>query len=351
MDTPVRIGIAGVDDRRLVAELGALPIRPEVRSFASLYEGTESLVAMRPDLLFVGAPEGAGAMADLIGALRLLRGLQPALASVVVAPSGREVHLHDLCERTGARILLQPFRPGDLAGVVAQALAGSDRPRDDVFLDLARGFADEINNPLLFLMGHLQLLQLQLDPTTGRDLREQVDAALAGASRIQGTVDRIRLLAQAAAGPRHSEPFDLAAELTQVVTSHFAEPPVPPLLREPELGPFVVRGDAALLRPALELLARVAAELRDLGGGVHFVLTRLDGAVRLRLGLAGPGFEEWRLPRTFEPYYLNRLVRGSSHGLALFLVQTAVHAHRGLATARRLPEGQLAIDLHLRTVD
>ena len=33
--------------------------------------------------------------------------------------------------------------------------------------------------------------------------------------------------------------------------------------------------------------------------------------------------------------------------ISLFLVQTTVHAHGGQATARRLPDGSLALDLVL----
>jgi len=348
MDKPVRIGIAGVDDRRLPAELHALPLRPEVHVFPSLYEGTGPLVALQPDVLFIGIDEDHAAAADLVGALRLLRALLPSLSVVAVAPAAREVPLRDLCARTGALLLVTPFQPRDLASTLDHALAAADRPRDEVFLDLARGFADEINNPLLFLMGHLQLLQLQADPEGQKDQLDQLASALAGASRIQATVDRIRLLAQAASGPRQHERIDLFAEVSAAIARHVTLLPLPAIVREPDDARFEVDGDGELLRPALDLLVRVAAEMHALGCGIHFVLTRLEAGLRLRLSLLGPGLEDWRLPRTFEPYYLNRLLRGSSQGLSLFLVQTAVHSHRGLATARRLPDGSLAIDLVLR---
>jgi hypothetical protein len=108
-----------------------------------------------------------------------------------------------------------------------------------------------------------------------------------------------------------------------------------------------IRGGHLGLDESLEVLTRVAAELHSVGCQVHFQLARLEGALRLRMALRGPGLEDWRLPRTFEPYYLNRLLRGSSQGLSLFVVQTAVHAHGGQATARRLPDGSLAVDLLL----
>ena len=42
-----------------------------------------------------------------------------------------------------------------------------------------------------------------------------------------------------------------------------------------------------------------------------------------------------------------RLVRGQSHGLGLFLAQTVVHGHRGQATARRHRDGTLQLDFLL----
>ncbi|MGE3175639.1 MAG: histidine kinase dimerization/phospho-acceptor domain-containing protein [Planctomycetota bacterium] len=351
MDRPVRIGLAGLEDRRLSAELRALPLQPEVREFGDVYDDTEPLVAFRPQVLVLDGPAPGRPATDLVGAVRVLRALLPGLALIVTAPGAREVELGPFCDRTGAHLLRTPFRSGDLAAALDRALAGGDRPRDEVFLDLARGFADEINNPLMFLMGHLQLLQAQIDPATGQALREQLQSALAGAQRIQGTVDRVRLLAQAAMGPRTQAPIDLHAQLHAAIERQQPRPPLPPVLREPDGADVTVRGDAELLLPALDLLAMVACEVHALDCTVHFALWRLERAVRLRLSIHGTGLDDWRLPRTFEPYYLNHLLRGSSQGLALFVVQTAVHAHGGQATARRLPDGAVAIDLHLPAGD
>ena len=343
MDRPVRIAIANGRDPPLAGELAALPMATAIATFGSLFADTEALVAHAPDLLFVG-DDAAADGAELSGAIRLLQALRPDLAVVIVAEATREVALHDVCTRTGARLLRTPLQAGELSSVVDHALAGGNRPREEVFLDLARGFADEINNPLLFLMGHLQLLQLQCET---EELRQQLATAMSGAARIQSTVERVRLLAQAASGPRQIDLVDLRAELQTGIAQHFTAAP-PPVLCEPDSASFTIRGDRELLRPAIDLLLRVAAELQGLGTAAHCVLTRFERAVRLRLQLVGPGLESWRLPRTFEPYYLNHLLRGSSHGLALFVVQAAVHGHRGLCTARRLPGDALAIDLSLR---
>src|SRR5262245_34844939 len=337
MDRPVRVGLAGIADPRLLGDLRALPSRPELHSFPSLYDEIGRILAVQPDVLFVG---GEGDGRDLGGALRLLHGLQPRLPVVVVAAAGSEVALGPVCERTGARLLLLPLTPGALANALEQALQGSNRPGQDVFLDLARGFADEINNPLLFLMGHLQLLKAQRDPAAEGDLQAQLGAALEGSQRIHAAVDRIRQLSVAANGPRQYQTVDLLLALQQAK----AAPGLPdlPVICEPADARFLLLGDPDLLQPALKLLVQVAAELHELGCKEHFELVHLGTTVRLRLSLQGPGLDEWRLPRTYEPYYLNRVLRGSSQGLSLFFVQTAVHGHGGQATARRLPDGSLA---------
>jgi nitrogen-specific signal transduction histidine kinase len=344
MDRRVRIGVAGLADPRLHEALRALPTRPEVQVLPDLYGGIELLLQQPADVLFLAAEADSARQA---GALRLFRGVQPTTAVVLVAPLAREIELAPLIEQTGARLLMLPLQPGAVAAVLEQALSGSDRPREEQFLDLARGFADEVNNPLLFLTGHLQLLQSGFEVGAERDRRDQVAAALAGAQRVQGLVDRIQQIARAAGGPRRSEPLDLAAAMQTEIARLPSLPAALHLLLEPETARFQVLADPDLLAPALTLFVQVAGELLQLRCSAQLSLTRLQGAVRVRLQLAGPGVAGWRLPRTFEPYYLNRTLRGTSHGLSLLLVQTAVHAHGGQATARRLPDESLAIDLTL----
>lgn len=345
MERPARIAVANLDDGNLCTELRAMPSRPEVRSFETLYDAVDAVVAFRPDVLFVGdSPD----LDDLPGALRMLRGLLPGLATFVVVAAEREVEIAPLAQRAGARVLVWPPQPGELAGALERALTGSDRPRDEVFLDLARGFADEINNPLLFLTGHLQLLDARLGASADKDVRDQIAAAIAGAGRIQTSVERIRALSRAAAGPRRSVPVDLRELATQA--THAAPARGTPLdlnVAQPDQT-FVVAGDPDLLQPAIEQFVQVGREIRELGLHVAIELDVTESAVRLRMQIAGKGLRDWRLPRSYEPYYLNRLLRGSSHGLALFLVQTTVHAHRGQATARRLREDLLVLDLSFR---
>ena len=359
MERPVRIGIAGLEDQSLLDELSTLPSRPEHQTFPDLFGEADAIVHADLDVLVLGAPADS---TELGGALRVLRSLAPGLGLIVAASDEREVELLPICRRSQARWLRLPLHKGALAAALEQALVHSDRPSEEVFLDLARGFADEVNNPLMFLSGHLQLLQVQLGDSDP-DVIEQVRAAMEGTTRIQRSVERIRLVSRAALGPRSREDIDLDLVLNQALTdaakavqngdvrdgltSAEAASNGPTVVREPTAGPFRISGERQVLEQALTLFAQVGCELHRFFGEVHFELTRVDAAIRLRLLAAGPAVADWRLPRSFEPYYLNRLLNGTAHGLSLFLLQTAVHAHGGQATARRMPSGALALDVQL----
>lgn len=344
MDSPARIAVVGPVDDRLTANVRALPLSPEVRHWPSLCADIEALTRFQPSLLLIAlGPESA----EEIGALRLLRHLWPAVGVLLITTAAREVNDTALAKRLGARLLVDPELPGRLAEAIEQAFHGADRPRGDVFVDLARGIADEVNNPLMFVAGHLQLLRGGFDPATERDRRDQVSAALGGVQRIQTAVDRLRLVADAAGGPRRVQPVDLATVLGRA----FVERSEPSPRNAPTLaiadGAHVVPGDPEQIAAALGAITTFAADLANVGAAVQLRLDALPNGRRVRLAAAGPGLASWALPTTFEPYYPNRALRGQGFGMGLFLAQTVVLGHRGQATARRTSDGTLQIDFVL----
>jgi len=344
MDRAVRIAVVGPVDNHLVDDLRGLPLSPEVRGFQSVHGDTEALSGFEPDLLVASV---ADTQAEDIGALRLLRNLWNHLGIILVTDIAGEIEAVPVAARIGARVLIYPDKPGLLAATVEQALLGGDRPRADVFLDLAHGMADEINNPLLFVSGHLQLLHAGLDPTTDRGRRDQVRSVLDGVNRIQVTLDRLRLLSQAANGPRSRQPVDLAELLRTALATRSGTEDAKAAVTIGE-GDLAVPGDADQLGSAIGEIVRFADAMTEAGTAGEMVLETLDAAVRLQVVLRGDALAQWRLPHTFEPFYPSRMLRGHGHGLALFLAQTIVLGHGGQATARRLVNGSLQIDFVLR---
>ncbi|HEB53939.1 MAG TPA: HAMP domain-containing histidine kinase [bacterium] len=342
MDRPLRIAVVGAPDDRLVGDLRQLPLQPEVKALASLVGDTEALMRLQPDLLLAWLPEPPD---EDVGALRLLQRLWPALAVALVGPSDKEVVLAPIARRLSARVLTYPDAPGQLAAAIEQLLHGGDRPPPELFVDLAHGLADEINNPLLFVSGHLQLLRATFDAATERDRRDQIDAALAGLQRIQTSVDRLRLLSQAAGGPAHREPVDLGELLTQAIAQRAAHAPAATVALPN--GTHAVSGDRDQLALAAAAMVQFADELAALTDDCHLHLEPVGDALRVRIRARGQALAGWRLPHTFEPFYPQRLLRGQSHGLGLFLAQTIVLGHRGQATARRLPGGDLQVEFVL----
>jgi signal transduction histidine kinase len=342
MDRPVRIAVVGPVDDRLLADLRALPLPPEVRQWPSLVEASDAVARFHADVLCVGlGPDPA----EEIGALRLCRNLWPSLGVVLLSDPAHEVQHAPLAARLGARLLVYPDGPGQLAAVLERARQGATGPEPDVLHDLARGVADEVNNPLMFVAGHLQLLRGGLDPIRDPGRREQVDAVLAGVQRIQAAVDRLRLVAEAARGPTRREPVDLAALLAAAVAGRAGDRAAA-TLRIAD-GTHVVGGDGDQLRGAVGGIVQFADGLAQLGASSHLDLAELPGGRRLRLTAAGSGLAAFRLPQGFEPFYPSRALRAPGLGLDLFLAQTVFLGHRGQATVRRLRDGALQFDFVL----
>jgi len=345
MNRPVRIAVIGDVDEHLVGELRALPLGPEVRSLTSIVGDTEALMRFQPDVLLARLGEDPS---EDVGAVKLLRRLWPALAVGVLADAQREVQLAPVAKRMSAELIDYPSANGQLAAAVEQLLQGGDRPRPELFVDLAHGLADEINNPLMFVSGHLQLLLAQLESSGDDDRGGQVQAALQGLTKIQAAVDRLRLLSEAADGPRRRVRVDLAGLIAGAVAARTPDAPNASVEMPP--GEQVVEGDREQLSLAVTAIVEFADEVAAIAAQSHLVLSADATALRVRLVIRGQGLATWRLPNTFEPFYPQRLIRGQSHGLGLFLAQTVVHGHHGQATARRLPDGSLQLDFLLPAV-
>lgn len=326
MPAVVRIAVVGAGTDRLVSALRALPLAPDVAPFHSLFADSEALTRFQPEVLLMTPPDDPTAV---VGALRLLRHLLPGLSILLVCEPSEEVVMAPLAQQLGVQLLADWHRPGRLVAGIEQARSGGQRPSLTTFVDLAHGIADAINNPLQLVAGHLQLVRSMLpDPQDNGP----VTAALAGVRRIQNTIDTLRAIAEAADGPTERQPVDLAQVLhggTEAATGVVAQEP-----KLPNPGNRV-DGDRRQLQAAAAALLRFAAGLND--AGFQATVRLLDGprSAGFELIMTGDGLDGWLLPRTFEPYYPNRMLRGGSHGLDLFLAQAVTLGHGGQAQAQR----------------
>lgn len=344
METRVRIAVLGTELSDLARDLRMLPSSPEVREFGGLFTDANALREFRPRVLFATIDP---AEPECTGALRVLRAQEPDLGMCLATTAHAEPGVEPIARRLGARLLTRPWLPGQPAAVLGHLLLGSDRPAEETFQDLARGIADEVNNPLLVASGHLQLLDA-LVPPGDVALRPALAAVREGMDRIRAAVDRLRLLSRAATPPQRRALVDLHALAVRAVAD---AAPGMTVLGEPDVGPAPVFADEETTRAALTALAGLCREFLDTGALVHWTVSRFPGCVRLRLRLAGPAFAQWRLPATFEPWFAARALRGTTHGLALPLAQALAVAHGGEALARRLPDQAVAIDFLLPAAD
>lgn len=340
----LRIAIVGRVDSGIAEDLGALPGKVSIRVWDDLYEDFEAIQKFEPSVLCFSGEEFREV--DL-GTLRLLRrDLDPSrTATIFVTPRDRELELASLARRAEARILPTPYRTQELADAVDLGDT-TVRAESGTFVDIARGVADEISNPLMFADGHLQLLRSALESEANEGHLQFCHAIGDGLARIAATMNKVRILARVQDlrppfGTVQVESlFDAVlakVELTEAVELEIDEP----------ARNAAVSGDPDLLRQALEFLLAVTVDLGRHASGALVLVGPIDDDLRIRVRLRGDALQAWDGPRSFEPYYLNRVLRGSPHGLSLFLVQAIVHAHGGRALARRRKNGDLQFELHL----
>ncbi len=338
---PPRVAILGRVDGVVTEVLRNAPTPFDVRTFAGLYDDYAELRDFAPDVCCLAAQTFRE---HDLGGVRLARAELGSFRLVLVAARELESELGDLARRAGASLLLMPCTTRD---VMATFDGARSEPDDEsAFLDIARGLADEINNPLMFASGHLQLLEASFDPTADRDRASQCRAARKALEKIAATMRTVRTLGQVQA-LRPPLPRILLRDVIGDVLEAVDVPDGLDVALTDELRDAELTGDRDLLVRALGEFCRVAGEIVALGNPATLTFSRTEGGVLVRLRLVAAQLGAWETPRSFDAYYLNRVLRGSPHGLALFLVQAIVHAHGGRATAKKGKGGELELALEL----
>jgi hypothetical protein len=302
-------------------DIATLEGQPTVHVFVDPVGEIERLRRLRPQVLLFGhdAPD-----AEHAGMLRMLRAALGDCGLVLATGAERTGDLQALAQRADARLLDLPASRAAVATAIGQAMQSPVRDGAQALLGLTRGLCDEVNNPLLAALGQLRLLAIELEGDSGK--LGKLRAAEASLRRIEITVARARQVQRASELRALVLQVDLGVLVNELV----------PCARCPSA---MIRGDRELLTLALRDLDHVARDLAGVGEPPRYGLDHTASEIVLRIALRAAKVADWQLPRTFEPYYLGRLLRGTSHGLALFAVQQIVAAHGGQAQAVRQNDG------------
>lgn len=197
-----------------------------------------------------------------------------------------------------------------MAGRVAQA------ERMASLGTLAAGLAHEINNPLTFLLGNLEMALL--GGGLGPDLERQLGDARDGGSRIARIVKDIGAFARRDSA--HIGPFDVGAALDEAIRLTQPQHRQRALIaREIEDGCVGVGQEWRAVQVFVNLLSNAALACPAGRAGEHAITVRAaveGGQVVIRIEDDGCGMDADQVARAFVPFFTTRDV-GVGTGLGL----------------------------------
>jgi C4-dicarboxylate-specific signal transduction histidine kinase len=186
---------------------------------------------------------------------------------------------------------------------------------------LAASVGHEINNPLAYVIGNVQLALEHLRSGNGADATERLKEAFEGAERIRLIVKDLKVFG--AHEPEALSPVDVH----RVVDScaRIAESEIrlrATLVRDFGEIPMVMASEPRLAQVVLNLLVNAIQSIPDDGSPPHAITvsTRLDsdGRVALRVSDTGVGIEPENLSRVMEPFFTTKADRrGTGLGLSI----------------------------------
>jgi signal transduction histidine kinase len=339
MAAPPRIALIAAAESRLDGDLSRLPGSPEIRRFSDLVAEAEDLRSFSPRLVVLRAK--ALTREDL-GSLRILRALLPDAGCLAVVDADSLAGSSELAAKDSLPILADPPAAEALEQALRRTLSHGPASALDALLDMARAIADEINNPLLFVSGHLRLLHETLDPERDSELSGRLMGLTEHVHRIEQTMAKLRTFVRAAGPMRRRERVEIAPLLRAALAGAG-----PDLVVPDECAALAVSGDPVLIAAAVAHLHAAARELSRDATALVLVLGPCERGARLRIEFVPKEPVVWSLPRDAEPAVLARALRSSSAQLSLLVVQAIAQGHGGSAQLVRRPDERVVIDLVL----
>ncbi len=215
---------------------------------------------------------------------------------------------------------------------------------------LASGVGHEINNPLTYIGGNIDIVRRDLQViaralTSGADdeqrgaavkmvddLQVALYEAREGTERISGIIRDLRTISRVG-GTWDSVDLtritDAAVNMAFNQIRHRAR-----LVKDYEPLPPIYGCASQLSRVVLNLLLNAAQAIREGAAPKHQITVRLrqvDETAVLAVSDTGEGIPPENLPRLFDPFFTTRAV-GEGTGLGLTMARDIVHAHCGELT-------------------
>ena len=216
-----------------------------------------------------------------------------------------------------------------------------------------QSLAHEMKSPLTAVVSATELMEAPLPEAERRRfarlIREQ-------ANRLQHTIERMLQLAKVEQlqRPEDNQTLDLGDLARQSAQSILGSRRA--LLEERGLalqidaeGNFSCRGDAFLLRQAINNLLDNAIDFSPPGGTIQITLEKQANKLRLKVRDQGKGAPDYALPQIFERFYsLPRPATGNkSTGLGLPFAREVAKLHGGNAHFANRPEGGAEVWLEI----
>jgi signal transduction histidine kinase/CheY-like chemotaxis protein len=200
---------------------------------------------------------------------------------------------------------------------------------------LAAGVGHEINNPLTYVLGNLEIL-MNMDPPLSPDALQIVDEALDGAERVRKIVRDLRALGKGSAGDR-AEPMRLAEAATgahKLIVMQLRSKNVSVEIDADDSVAKVDRGrlGQVLVNLLTNAAAALPAEIVEPERRIISMKVARDGSnVKLTVQDRGVGIKKEDLLHVFEPFFTTRTDSGGT-GLGLYVSHSVVSSYGGTLT-------------------
>lgn len=314
------------------------------------YEDAASF-AGKPILEFV-SPRFRAAVAERVQKAARERVVLPAMEQAFLRKDGSEVFVvvHGLFTMYRGEPVLAGFardrteqRRLEVQLLAADRLAALGR--------MAASVGHEINNPLAYVIGNVQLALERLRSSDGAEAPERLQEALDGAERIRLIVRDLKVF-----GAHEREALS-PVDVHRVVDScaRVAESEIrlrATLVRDFGQIPMVMASEPRLAQVVLNLLVNAIQAIPEDASTRHAITvsTRLDsdGRVVLRVADTGVGIEPENLSRVMEPFFTTKADKGGT-GLGLSICNMLVADQGGqIGIESQLGRGT-TVTVHLKS--